>query len=437
MNAERLLPFLRHDLSSLIYRAGQAVTAGQLLSDAAALARRLPERPYIVNLCADRYHFTVAFLAAMQRRQITLLPASDAAAPLLALAADYPELYFLRDEPLAGLPEDRVLLYPRGLEVLRVDAVPAFSEQMQAAIFFTSGSTGTPTANPRSWGALVNSARAAGQALGLASLHGAHILGTVPHQHSYGIESIIMLALQHGLVFHGARSLLPADIAAELASLPEPRLLVTTPIHLRALVDYDGEFSPVGRIICATAPLTPALACKAEARLGSQLHEIYGCSEVGQIALRRTSQDQEWTCLSGIALEERDGDVWAFGPSAARPAPLNDVIRLLGPDRFLLQGRKSDIVNIAGKRSSLAYLNHHLNAIPGVEDGVFLFPDDAGDFARLTAYVVAPTLTAKQILSALRAHLDSAFLPRPIHFVDALPRTPLGKITADSLASLR
>jgi acyl-coenzyme A synthetase/AMP-(fatty) acid ligase len=72
-----------------------------------------------------------------------------------------------------------------------------------------------------------------------------------------------------------------------------------------------------------------------------------------------------------------------------------------------------------------------------VEDGVFLFPDDAGDFARLTAYVVAPTLTAKQILSALRAHLDSAFLPRPIHFVDALPRTPLGKITADSLASLR
>ena len=171
--------------------------------------------------------------------------------------------------------------------------------------------------------------------------------------------------------------------------------------------------------------------------MDTQLHEIYGCSEVGQIAMRRTSQGAEWTCLDGIVLEERASDIWASGPSAARAAPLNDVIELLGPDRFLLQGRKSDIVNIAGKRSSLSYLNHHLNAIPGVEDGVFVVPDTAGDFTRLTAYVVAPTLTAKQIVTALRAHLDSAFLPRPIHLVEALPRNPLGKITADDLGSLR
>src|SRR5579859_4340747 len=438
MSAERLLPFLQHDMSSVVvYRGGQAVAAGRLLSDAAALAARLSRRSHAVNLCADRYQFTVAFLAAMHRRQITLLPSSEAVASLMALTTDYPDLYFLRDEPLAGLPDDRVLIYPSGLEGARAEAVPAFPDQMQAAIFFTSGSTGTPVANPRRWGALVDSARAAGQALGLASLEGAHILGTVPHQHSYGIESIIMLALQHGLAFHGARSLLPADIVGELARLPEPRILVTTPIHLRALVDYDGDFPDVGRIICATAPLAPELARKAEARLDTQLYEIYGCSEVGQIATRRTSQVSEWTCIAGIALDERAGDIWASGPSAARAAPLNDVIQMLGPDRFLLQGRKSNIVNIAGKRSSLSYLNHHLTAIPGVQDGIFVLPDGAGDFTRLTAYVVAPTVTAKEILAALRIHLDSAFLPRPIHFVDALPRNPLGKITADELERLQ
>ena len=438
MTAERMLPFLRHALPSVIvYRRGQAITAGQLLSDAAALAQRLPERTHAVNLCADRYHFTVAFLAAMLRRQITLLPSSEAAAALMALTADYPDLYFLRDDPLAGLPAERVLVYPDDLRGTRADAVPAFPDQMPAAIFFTSGSTGTPVANPRSWGALVNSARAAGQALGLGGLQGGHILGTVPHQHSYGFESIVCLALQHGLAFHGARSLLPADIVAELASLPEPRILVTTPIHLRALVGHDGGFPTVGRIICATAPLAPELARKAEARLDTRLHEIYGCSEVGQIAMRRTSQGEEWTCLAGILLEERSGDIWASGPSAARAAPLNDVIQLLGPDRFLLQGRKSDIVNIAGKRSSLSYLNHHLNAIPGVEDGVFVMPDADGDFARLTAFVVAPTLTARQIAAALRANLDPAFLPRPIHLVEALPRNPLGKITAGDLETLR
>jgi len=111
-----------------------------------------------------------------------------------------------------------------------------------------------------------------------------------------------------------------------------------------------------------------------------------------------------------------------------------------GATTFRLLGRSSDLVNIAGKRSSLAHLNFHLNAIPGVVDGAFwLPPDDEADaqgIVRLVAFVVAPGLGREQIVAALRDRVDAAFLPRRVVHVDALPREATGKLTAERMAAL-
>jgi 3-hydroxymyristoyl/3-hydroxydecanoyl-(acyl carrier protein) dehydratase len=406
------------------------VTAGRFLADVQALARRLPDTGYVVNLCTDRYRFAVGFIAALLRRQITLLPSCEASSPLLALLDIYPDSYFLCDEPAATPGLGKTFLFPRDLEAEPIGEVPALPGHQPAAVLFTSGSTGMPTPHLRSWGAMVNSTRAAGHALRFGRSGVASILGTVPHQHSYGLESIIMLALQHGLAFHRARALLPGDIVAQLEGMASPRILVTTPIHLRGLVAHDGKLPGLDRIICATAPLAPDLARTAEARFGAPVFEIYGCSEVGQVAVRRTVQSLEWYCIDGIVLCERDGDIWASGDAAAAEAPLNDIIELIDGKRFVLKDRKVDVVNIAGKRSSLGYLNHHLNAIDGVRDGVFVVPEGEG---RLAAYVVAPGLSSAQIRAALRRQLDPAFLPRPIHFVDVLPRNATGKLTRQAM----
>ena len=48
--------------------------------------------------------------------------------------------------------------------------------------------------------------------------------------------------------------------------------------------------------------------------------------------------------------------------------------------------------------------------------------------ALLAAFVVAPQLTAAELRQALRLRVDAAFLPRPLVFVDALPRTVSGKV---------
>ncbi len=87
--------------------------------------------------------------------------------------------------------------------------------------------------------------------------------------------------------------------------LPRPRMLVTTPVHLRVLLAEAEAPPPVDLVLCATAPLAGQLAREAEARFARSLYEIYGCSEAGQIAARRTAVTEEWRCLDGITLSSR------------------------------------------------------------------------------------------------------------------------------------
>lgn len=116
---------------------------------------------------------------------------------------------------------------------------------------------------------------------------------------------------------------------------------------------------------------------------------------------------------------------------------LGDVIELLDEEHFLLHGRTADLVNVAGKRTSLAYLNYHLNSIAGVQDGAFVAPanDDDG-VPRLMAFVVAPKMAKDEIMSALRRRIDAAFLPRPLCLVDALRRNATGKLPREAIEEL-
>ena len=55
---------------------------------------------------------------------------------------------------------------------------------------------------------------------------------------------------------------------------------------------------------------------------------------------------------------------------------------------------------------------------------------------RLMAFVVAPGLDGAAILAALRRRIDPAFLPRPMRFVDELPRNATGKLPREALDDL-
>jgi acyl-coenzyme A synthetase/AMP-(fatty) acid ligase len=423
--------------TAFAYCNGHPVSVDEFLRDAADLAALLPDRRHVLNVCADRYRFTVGFAAALLRRQISLLPPSQAPHLIEQLARDYQDLYCVTDAG-AGHPVLETVFYPSTSAAAAVPReIPEVPASQTAAILFTSGSTGEPLPYPKTWRALVNSALAEADCLGLGTRCGMAVLGTVPPQHMYGLESTVLMPMQNGHVIHSGRPFFPADVYTELEGSPRPRGLVTTPVHLRALLTGADQLPRADLLLCATAPLSPQLAIAAETRFAAPLFEIYGCTEAGQVATRRTVETDEWRVLSGLALRQDANGTWVSGGHVESEVLLNDVIELRGTDTFLLHGRTTDLVNIAGKRTSLATLNYHLNSIDGILDGVFFMPEDESEtVTRLIAFVVAPALTDEAVMKALRQRIDAAFLPRPLYFVESLPRSATGKLPREALRQL-
>jgi 3-hydroxymyristoyl/3-hydroxydecanoyl-(acyl carrier protein) dehydratase len=429
----------------LAWRGGQPVSAGEFLAQAEALAERLPAgRP--INLCQDRLHFAIGLAAALLRGQTSLMPPNALPETLRQVPSDGGEPYLLVDETPPATGGLRLVPVALAEGLVPARAVPLIPGELPAVCLLTSGSTGAPQPHLKCWGPLVlnieaEAARLA-EMLGQPSLEGLTLLGTVPPQHSYGLESTVLLALLGGAGFAAGRPFYPADIADALAALPAPRALVTTPFHLKTLLLAGLPLPPVALTLSATAPLSPQLAAQAEARLQGPLIEIYGCTEAGQVASRRTTAGQTWHTLGALRLapaaarpgEVDDGRCVVSGGHVPEPTVLADVLQLHDERHFELLGRANDLIHVAGKRSSLAHLNFHLNRIEGVEDGAFWMPDEVAEgVVRPIAFVVAPTLGAKAVIAALRRELEPIFVPRTVVHVERLPREATGKLTVATL----
>lgn len=414
------------------------MSVARFVADVEFVAQQLPARTYLINACQDRYRFTVGLAAALLRGQVSLLPPTQSEGMLQALRGDYPDLYSLSDAPPAQSVVD-VIAFPLSPNDLSTSSpVPAFAEGQVAAIAFTSGSTGRPTPHTKTWGAMARGARAEAQQLGLAGQTDIALVGTVPPQHMYGLESTVLMALHNSFALHGGRPFYPADVRAALEEIACARVLVTTPVHLRALLEERTPLPKLKQIVCATAPLAPEMALRAEQFFDAPLHEVYGFTEAGMVATRRTTRGDAWVALPAVECrQDAEQRAWVRGGHIENEVLFSDLVDIVDDRTFLLRGRNTDMVNVAGKRTSIAYLNHELTAIDGVLDGVFLLPDTAQEVViRLTAFVVAPGMTHAQVLNALRPRIDPAFLPRPLFLVNALPRNATGKLPREALLAL-
>jgi acyl-coenzyme A synthetase/AMP-(fatty) acid ligase len=424
------------------WRAGQPLSRQRFLQDVQGLAPLLPDGGPVLPMTADRYHFALALGAAVARKQAALMPPNHTPDTVRRLQALFPSAYVLGDagHPQLALPTvSYPALAPAPAEPAAMVMVPG---GRVVAHVLTSGSTGAPTPHGKRWGELVVNIAAEAQriseTLGRPDLRGVTIVGTVPAHHMYGFESTVLIAMLGGAAFATERPFFAQDIANVLASVPRPRVLVTTPLHLKTLLDDGIAVPQVDLVVSATAALSPQLAARAEAALGAPLMEIYGCTEAGQVATRLTTQAPEWRTFSGLVLTGDGEQSWVSGGHVPEPTRLADILEVLEPTRFRLLGRSNDLINVAGKRSSLAHLNHHLNSIEGVRDGAFWLPPETGNEAvvRLVAVVVAPELDRQALLAALRERVDAAFLPRRVLRVDSLPRDPTGKLPSGRLAEL-
>lgn len=438
--------------------------------------RQLESAGRIVNLCADRYAFLVTLNAAYQADLPVILPQNTAKQAMQQL-----------------LHADDVLVYDSGSEAVidgleayqcqRMDnwlidardhlaGVVARSESTElpiniedtAATVFTSGSEGRPKPLAKTWHQLKQIGELESdwllQIVQQAENHQidvVQLVATVPPQHMYGLETSVMTAQFGAVCMHTARPFFPADVVATLQQMPAPRVLVTTPVHLKVLLKSSLEIPSLAACVCATAALDPELADEVERSWQTEVHEIFGFSEAGAIAHRQPTQQDYWTLFAGITLQQNDDHIAIDAAHLTQPTIVSDAVEVLDEQRFVWLGRAGDMLNFAGKRASLAHLNQILLGISGVEDGVLFQPQEmrpetspemppetasersrpstGGSLrdARLVALVVSQQLSAEEVSHSLRQHLDPVYWPKPVLVVPKLPRNAVGKLSQQQL----
>jgi acyl-coenzyme A synthetase/AMP-(fatty) acid ligase len=430
------------------FSKGALQPLGQLRRDVSACAARLRQiggrRALLVT--RDAYWGAVGLLALASSGKEIILP-PNALAQTLGAIAEHDDIV-LGDDALEAEP--RAIRLCAG-DALTKDSVPEI-DPATPVIFFTSGSTGEPKRIEKTLLQLEDEARSietlAGHTLGPEAL----VLGTVIHQHAYGLAFRLIWPLLSGRIIYGPMVSLWEDV---LAAMPSGAALVTGPAHLSRVAGLE-PVSPAQRpalILSAGGPLGESAAREARAFLTMSITEIFGSTETGAIAWRpRDGQDAPWAPLPDVTITRTgDGLLHALAPHIAaepgRPGQtLSDQIEMAAGGTFRLNGRRDRIAKIEGARISLDELEKALIALPEIEHAaVIVLP---GETALLAAAVV-PSGTGAQHLSAVGAfqfglylrsalahRLPPAARPKRWRFVEVLPVNAMGKRTMHEMIQL-
>ena len=205
--------------------------------------------------------------------------------------------------------------------------------------------------------------------------------------HSYGFSNLVLPLLLHGIPLVIGDAPLPERLkraAAEFSAVTLPGV----PALWRTWADAAAIPSNVRLAISAGAPLPLRLEEEIFSREGIKVHNFYGSSECGGIAYDRTEKPRPDPALVGTALEgvkvKVDGDGCLMVESEAVglgywPAPepalgsgrfiTSDLARIDG-DRIFLEGRRNDLINVAGRKISPEAIERVLSGCDGVRDCV-------------------------------------------------------------------
>lgn len=429
-----LLAGARPDSHCIAIQPGRRISLarlrGDILHNSARLSGRAIRRGAVI--CEDGYWFIVGVLALMKIGADVILPPNPQAGTLRNLANEYDVL--LTDPAAVGLEEK-----------IALEAGPAGAPPFQSDIekcrvdFFTSGSTGEMKRVEKSLMMFEREARVLEQMWG-EELEGVASLGTVTHQHVFGMTFRIMWPLAAGRPFHAEFHVMWEPLMAQLNG---PSMLVSSPAQLTRL----GGLTPVTAanrprlIITAGAALPSEAAIEAAAIFGCAPTEIFGSTEAGAIAWRREAAEPVlWRPLPSVEVAaSADGVLMLRSPHASSHewCEQTDRISFAADGRFRLDGRIDRVFKIEGKRVSLTRLEREIAALEWVTEAAVVVL--GGSRAYLGAVVKLSDAGASELdrlgkfrfgrmlRHQLTSTEDLAVLPRRWRFVDLMPMDGLGK----------
>lgn len=423
----------QRDLNTPFALGDEPRSWGQLLGDAAVLARTLPAGAgEVMVACGDRYLCAVALLAVWQGGRAAALPPNSRQETIDRLCAERGIPLVLHDgggQGALGL-DVRTVLPASGATA--ATAPLEFAPDRALVCVYTSGSTGAHVACPKT----------AAQLLGEAALlvrlwdlgPGTRVLATVPPHHLYGLLFGVLVPFMGGGSFVRTTPLHAETIAAQ-ARDHQANVLVSVPAHLHAVATLPaGALPPLARIFSSGAPLAPATAAAVTARAGRPVTEVLGSSETGGIAWRDSGGDGDgrWAPFPGVTVAaDPDDETMRLRSPFADPGETRgaDRIRAHADGRFELLGRADGVIKIGGTRVAVAEIERLLREVPGVADAAVVAIDTPSPRQHeLWAAVVAPTLSVAALRDALLRRVEPIAMPRRFRLVAALPREDNGKL---------
>src|SRR5258708_324025 len=348
-----LLAGARPDSHCVAIWNGRRITLAQLRADVLHNADRLSTRAIrrAAVICNEGYWFIVGVLALVKIGADVILPPNAQTGTLLSVLG---EVEGLLTDSWAIDHEKVIVLEPGRAEIAAFQA----DFEKGRIDFFTSGSTGEIKRVEKSLILFEREASVLEQMWG-AELEEIPIVGTVTHQHVFGMTFRIMWPLVAGRPFHSEFHVAWEPLMAQLNG---PSMVVTSPAQLTRL----GGLSPATAadrprmIISAGAPLPAEAANEANGIFGCNPTEILGSTEAGVIAWRRGgSEPVLWRALPSVEVAANDDGVLMLrSPHASGRGWCEqaDRISLTTDGRFRLEGRIDRILKVEGKRVSLERL---------------------------------------------------------------------------------
>ena len=278
--------------------------------------------------------------------------------------------------------------------------------------------------------------------------------GVIPFSHSYGFSNLITPLLCRGVALAASADPMPWAMLTDLARTGST-VFPGTPVIYETLAGIEGAAAlPELRLcISAGAPLPARVGEAFSARYGLKIHTFYGSSECGGIAYD-AGEDciYERGFVGGPMRNVEIGPSGEAGRIAVRsgavgegyypepdPEALDrgqfipgDLVRI-GERGFYLEGRATDVINIAGRKLNPAEVEQRLAQCPGVRRVVVFGVASALRNEEAVA-CISGSAKAEEVLRFARAVLSAWQVPRDIWLVDEVPVNDRGKISRRELA---
>ncbi|HEX6501494.1 MAG TPA: AMP-binding protein [Micromonosporaceae bacterium] len=464
--------------AAALYRLG--VRAGDVV------CLQLPNSWQFAALCLATFRLGAAVnpvLPIMRRREVLFMAALTEApvyvAPAVSRGFSYADMLAEVAEAVPTL-RHRVLLDGAGAagagmvdfaaHFLDGDAAlppgtPQAGPDDLAQIMFTSGTTGEPKGVMHSHNTLYALTRTEADALGLTGDDVVTMGSPMTHQAGFAYCFLMPLLLGATAVYQDAWDpalmLRVVEEQGVTFSMGAPTFLVDMIAEQRRA---PRDLSTLRAFACGSAPIAPVVAERAADVLGTRVYALWGMTENGTVTITRPDDPPDLATRSDgspppwMRVRIVDGDGQPVPPGRTGRLLVRGANQCLGyyrrPDVYAacldadgwfdtgdlayddghggirIAGRVKDVIARGGEKIPVVEVEAALLRHPAVRDVALIgYPDERlGE--RACAVLVAD---APLTVDDLRVHLDSLgmarqYWPERVELVDALPKTPSGKI---------